>query len=479
VTGPARRTGPRLRRRGGRSRARSSPEPLRLPEPEEREAYLVLDFALRAGEVLLSGGAGAADVTAAVQALARACGLRQISCDITFTSISLAYVRAPDVAPVTSMRVVRRRALDYTRVTEVHNLVDDVVAGRLDPAAGMRRLEQVHATGHPYRGWVVTAMQALVAAAIVVLLGGGLVVAAAAFASTVVVDRTNRRLDARGVPQFFQNAVGAFLATVAALLLLAADVGVRPALVVAGGIILLLPGSTLVGAVQDAITGYLVTASARALEVLILTAGIVTGVAFGLDVGLRFGIDMRILPASPFTLGQVPVQVLAAGVPASSSAAAHYTPLRTLLAAGVAGSLGWSVLLGTARLELSPAFASAAAAVGVGVVSYAFSRRQKAPPLVYVAAGIIPLLPGLTIYRGMLRFAEGDAVGGLVTLGNALTVGLALAAGVILGELTGQPRGRRWPAGRRADGPRLAGPLAARQSPDEDGEGGQGAAQRG
>ena len=59
----ARLTGPRRRRDETRRPVRAA-EPLRLPEPEEREAYRVLDFALRAGEVLLSGGAGAADVTA-------------------------------------------------------------------------------------------------------------------------------------------------------------------------------------------------------------------------------------------------------------------------------------------------------------------------------------------------------------------------------------------------------------------------------
>jgi uncharacterized membrane protein YjjB (DUF3815 family) len=100
----------------------------------------------------------------------------------------------------------------------------------------------------------------------------------------------------------------------------------------------------------------------------------------------------------------------------------------------------------------------------VGFGSYVIAHRQKAPPLVYVAAGIIPLLPGLTIYRGMLRLAEGDTLGGLVTLGNALTVGLALAAGAILGEFVAQPARREVQRfERRLVGPRLAGPLRWRR----------------
>ena len=457
-------------RRGGGLRRRwtdrprdAQAEPLRLPEPQERDAYLVLDFALRAGEVLLSGGAGAADVTAATMALAGSCGLQRVDCDITFTSITLVYVRAPDVAPVTSMRLVRRRALDYTRVTEVHNLIDDLVEGRIDPRSAMTRLEQIRRAPHPYRSWAVTGARALLAAAVVVLLGGGAVVAPAAFVSTVLVDRVLLWLDARQVPHFYQNVVGGLIATATAHALVAAEIGVRPGLVVAGGIILLLPGSTLVGAVQDGITGYLVTAAARAFEVLLLTAGIVAGVGIGLDIGVRLGVSVEIAPSLEFSLTQVPLQVLAAGVAAAAFAAANYAPRRTIPAAGLAGALGWLALVGTERLGLSPASSSAAAALLVGFGSYALAHRQKAPPLVYLAAGIIPLLPGLTIYRGMLRLAQSDTMGGLVTLGNAAAIGLALAAGAILGEFLAQPVRRdvaRFE--RRLVGPRLAGPLRRR-----------------
>lgn len=447
-----------------RDPARDAPfpptKPLRLPEPELREAYLVLDLALRAGEVLLYGGAGAADVAATATAIAHACGLQRVECDITFTSITLTYVRAADVAPVTRVRLVRQRALDYTRVTKVHALVDDLLEGRTDRAGAAERLDAIRTSPHPYRSWAVTLWRALLATAIVVLLSGGPVVAAAAFGSTVVVDRVVRRLTRRSVPAFYLNTVGATIATGVAVGLAAADVGVQPSLVVAGGIILLLPGTVLVGAVQDAITGYLVTASARAFETVILTAGIVTGVALALEIGLRFGVEVQVVGPTPLSLGQLPVQVLAAGVAAASFAAANYAPRRTLVGAGLAGALGWVVLLATREGGLSVTFSSGAAAVAVGFASYILAQVQRTPPLVYLAAGIIPLLPGLTIYRGMLRISEGDPLGGLVLLSGAATTGLALAAGAILGEFLAQPARREVERfERRLVGPRLAGPL--------------------
>ena len=54
-----------------------------------------------------------------------------------------------------------------------------------------------------------------------------------------------------------------------------------PTLIVVGGIILLVAGMTAVGAMQDAIDQFYVTASARFLEVAMMTGGIVLGIVAG------------------------------------------------------------------------------------------------------------------------------------------------------------------------------------------------------
>lgn len=429
--------------------------------------YAALDLALRAGEVLLSGGAGAADVTATCLAIADACGLRAVECDITFTSISLSWQPGLETAPITAMRLVRQRSLDYTRVTAVHNLVQDLVEGKLDREQAAQQLRVIAAARHPYRRPVVTLARATLGAAVAVLLGGGLIVTAAAFAATAVVDLVNARLARAHLPAFYQNAVGGAIATSVALGLVAADIGVRPALVVAGGIVLLLPGVTLVGAVQDAITGFYVTASARAFETFLLTAGIISGVATALAVGVRLGLPVTLGDPRSTDLVDVPGQLLAAAVISGSFAVANYAPKRVVAATAVAGAVGWGAFTAADAAELPPTFGTAIAAVLVGAGSYLFAARQKVPALVYVAAGVVPLLPGLTIYRGMRRLAESDSLAGITLLGQAVSIGLALAAGVILGEFLAQPSRSEVPRReRRMAGPRLAGPYRPRRRQD-------------
>jgi uncharacterized membrane protein YjjB (DUF3815 family) len=122
--------------------------------------------------------------------------------------------------------------------------------------------------------------------------------------------------------------------------------------------------------------------------------------------------------------------------------------------------LGWGGVLALQNVGVTGTSAVGLSAIVVGLAGSAAARRQRMPALLYVAAGIIPLLPGLTIFEGMYAVSRGNTTTGLVTLIGAVSIGLALAAGAIFGEFIAQPvqrEVRRFEA--RLAGPRLAGPL--------------------
>ena len=431
-------------------------EPLRLPEPEEREAYRILNLALRIGEILLSGGAGAGDVTATIRALTRAAGLARCEADVTYTVISISYLRAVDAAPITASRFVRRTGFDGSRLAQLNLVIGAVIAGELSVAAAQERVDEIRRSPHPYPRWLATAAWGGLAGAVAVLLGGRLLVATTAFVATVVIDRTNRRLTARQVPFFYQYVLGGAVATASAVLLVAADVAVNPALVVASGIIALLPGGLLVGSVQDAIGGFLVTASARALEVFVLTAGLLTGVAMMLDIGTRLGVVIEVGDfEAPLT--RLPARALAAGSAAGFYALANYAPRRVVISSGIAGGVGFGLLDALVALGLSRATATAGAAIAVGVACHLLAGRARLAPLLLIVPAIIPQLPGLTIFRALLALTSGAPGVGFALLLQALTVGIALAAGVIFGELLAQPVSREVSRIERRMGPRLLG----------------------
>ncbi len=414
----------------------------------------VLDLALRIGEVLLSSGVSTVDTVWFMVETTTAQGLPRCEVDITFTSITISAHRGLTRPPINVVRVVRYRSLDYTRLAGVDQLVRKIRAGAVGAAQAHLELDRITTAPHPYPRWAATLAWAGMAASVAVLLGGGLLVVVTAFFSTVAIDRTNRVLNRAALPFFFQQVVGGFIATMPAAVLYAFQdqlgLLVRPSQVVAAGVVVLLSGLSLVGSVQDAITGALVTGSARFAEVIVLTAGIIVGLALALKASSGLGVDLPPLGASSRLLSELPVQLLGAAGTAAFFALAAYAGRTALLAAAAAGASGWLVYALLTGAGSGPVLASAAAATLVGTAGALISRTSAVPPLVVTISGIAPLLPALAVYRGLYALMnDGGLLVGFTELGSALGVAGALAAGVVLGEwAAGSLRSARVALGR-------------------------------
>ena len=406
-------------------------------EPDLRSVYRILNFALRAGGAMLSSGAGTIEVEATILELTRACGLQRCEVDVTFTSMTASYVRGDDVAPVTTLQVVRRRSVDYGRLAAIHALRGQLGRGEIAPERAFERLDTI-LRRPPRRGPYVLVGWSGMAAAFTVLLGGGAIEASTAFVSTGAVYLANRFLARAGLPDFFLSTLGAAVATAFAMLLVALGAPAASYLVVAGGIMVLVPGYALVASTQDVLTGFPISGGARGLEVLLSATGIVTGVAVALYASVSLGvpIHLRSIELTPFV--RVPVQVFAAGVAAILYATATSVPRRDLVASGLVGALGWGTFLLLRHGGASLIFSTALAAIVVGLVGNLVATRRQTHPFLFVVPGVMPLVPGLTMYQGMLDLFEhnGD---GLATLLRAAGTGLAIAAGVILGNIALRP----------------------------------------
>jgi uncharacterized membrane protein YjjB (DUF3815 family) len=180
------------------------------------------------------------------------------------------------------------------------------------------------------------------------------------------------------------------------------------------------------------------------VEVALLSAGLLAGVILGLRLADWFGISLEVAVPVAADLTRFGVSASAAAAAAAMSALAGYAPLRSLVAAALAGGIGWSAYGAlTVFGHLGPVVATGLAAVLVGLLTEVVGRRTALHRQVVVLSGIIPLLPGLTAYRAFFLLASAqtqDVVAGLVDLTLALAICLALAAGVTLGQFILQPR---------------------------------------
>ena len=431
---------------------------------DPRELNLTIDLCLRIGEVLLSSGAGAADVTATMQSVAHHFGLRHPELDVTFTALSMSYQASPEEPAVLMIRNVKHRDIDYGDLTQVDHVVQGVLAGQLDVYLARTRMATILTSGHPWPRWSVTAAWGGMCASVAVFLGGGWLVALIAAAAAMSIDRLQLLLARARLPTFYLQVAGGAVATLFAVGLAATPLQADLSLVVTANIVMLLAGVGFMGAIQDALTGFYVTSGARVIEALLATAGIIAGVSGGLSVAEVVGVDLGQLVPGRALGNHVLVGVVGAAVSAAAFAFACYAPRRALLP--IALTSGLATLLHTVVDDggFGRTWAAAVGAFVVGLVAYAVAGRFRVPPLVVAVSSVVPLLPGLLIYRGLSLLADGGSgtSQGIFAIVTAASVAVALASGVILGEYLAQPLKRETSRlEARLAGPRLVGPYRA------------------
>lgn len=396
----------------------------------------VLDLTLRIGELLLAGGEGAEDVEAAMFAVCRSFGLDRCEPTVTFTQLSITYQPSLVDDPVTASRIVRRRATDYTRLAAVFQLVDDLSDAESTTSLeeAYRRLAEIRRNRHPYPGWALTTASGLLAGAASVLVGGGVVVFVAAALGAMLGDRLAWVCSGRGLPEFYQFLVAAMPPAAIGLALTLVQVDVEASAVITGGLFALLPGRALVAGVQDGLTGYYITASARLLEVMYLFVGIVVGVLLVLYFGVKLGAELN--PDAALGSADRPLLQLGASMLLSLTFAVLLQQERsTVLAVTLNGGVAWAVYGAMHEAGgISPVASTAVAAGVVGLFGQLLSRYRFASALPYTTAAIGPLLPGSATYFGLLGFAQNNVDAGLVSLTKAAALAMAIAIGVNLGS---------------------------------------------
>lgn len=409
----------------------------------------LITFAARVGARALVSGASAAETTGMILRLAWGCGV-PCQVDVTFTSITVSISESVDSGPLTVMRTVPQLDRDYAQLGELERLVAQVTEGRMTLAHAEEELD--HFTRHrmQYRTWVLRVAAFGQGAGICALLGGDLREMLLAGFATLLIELTLRMLARRRATYFTGQVVaGAIPMIIGVGLMYGRTHGLpelwllRPSLIAAAGMVTMLAGLGVVGAAQDALDGYFVTATARVGDLLMRTGGLILGVVGVLWISLQLGIPAY-LTAEALRPPEPVWQAVAAGAFALFFAVHVRLGPRGALVGAAFGALGWAVYLVALLVsDGERALASGVGAFAVALLAQALSRRLALPAIALITVGVAPLMPGLLLYRSLYGFIvgtspvePGDAGADLFIL--ALTTGVALALGTSLGASWGR-----------------------------------------
>ena len=85
-----------------------------------------------------------------------------------------------------------------------------------------------------------------------------------------------------------------------------------------------------------------------------------------------------------------------------------HVPKKYLLFSGLVGAGGWLVYLLVTEGTQNPMVSAFLAAFFVALLSQIFARIFKAPVTVYLVSGILPLVPGVGMYRMVYYMLQGN-----------------------------------------------------------------------
>lgn len=107
-------------------------------------------------------------------------------------------------------------------------------------------------------------------------------------------------------------------------------------------------------------------------------------------------------------------------------------PKSTLFSCGFVGGIGWALYYFLFINTNNNTISNFLAAFLVSALSEFFARKLKQPSIVFVIPGIIPLVPGLGMYKTMLYLLQGHYNMALSKGTDTLFVGGAISLGVLV-----------------------------------------------
>ena len=412
------------------TRPTTSSAPLAQPD-----AVKAINFLADAGRQMLESSSSVSEIIARLREVMPAMGLDGCEIDATLSSLTLSLWRPGFTVPITTMRVIDVGEPRLERLAGTGALLNALENGHIDLDEASTRLQLLEDEPAVRIRYVWLSVLLSVAGWVVFLDGVDPITMAAALLATLLAFPVQYVVGRLDLPRWSGTFLAALIIAAVPNLLLAAGVSVHVGPAVVGALFIYLPGRALVSSVIDGLTNAPLSGLARGLEAVVSAGLLAIGMLVGAGIGAGLG-----LAYTPNTEAQpVVVSVLAAAVGVLGLALAWGMPRGQLAPSAAVGALGWLIVIVVAVPAAGSGWlAFLLAALGVGLAGALLSNVQGAPTSVYTGVAILPLVPGLTLYQGMLAISQGDEAVAFDKLGEAIAISVSIAVGVAIGLALGR-----------------------------------------
>lgn len=405
---------------------------------QAREYYRrLVDLAMEAGQIMMSAGAETHRVEDTIMRMLSMSEFSHKDAFVLRTGITIT-LSDPRYKTISITRRVYSGPPHLSKIRDVNNISREFCAGLINIEQAEKKMA-IAAKTTLYSPRMMFLSHILATSGFAYVFGGGFLEALIACFVGFFLGLYNVYIAKHIKKAFLGDLLGAAIVVVSSVgfsyFLISVGVEIECQYIIAGSLMPLVPGTAFTGAIRDILAGDYVSGTARIVEALIIAASVALGVAFGFVLTGFFGFDLAV----EFTLERIHsldshafFAVIFTFTAIIGFCSVFSCPYKFVLICSLCASLCWAVYLSCISMGLSSVWASFYGAVFIDVSSQFLARKLKAPVIIFLVIGVLPLVPGYGIYKVAYDMFTGGDVSASLT--NALLLAGAVALAVIVAD---------------------------------------------
>ena len=394
----------------------------------------LLDMAALVGTLMISSGAETHRVEDTMQRILSTSGFERAE-SMVFPTGFVVTLSDPAKESLSVTKRVAGISNNLGRVADVNQVSREFCSGAITLDEAIDKLHAI-STRSRYGLWVRILGYVMTGCGFSYVFGSTLLDVIGAIFSSLAVALVDIFLGPKIKKGFLTNIVaGAAITVSAAAIAHCSDyiltTPMQAHYMIIGPIMLLVPGLAMTNAARDIVHGDYLSGGSRAIEAFCIAALVSVGVGAGMAIVNVCGFsDSLVLN---FDLSVTTFTRFAGAVIASAIAVCGFGILfevqpKNLIFCGISGMLSWAVYLVADYFGASGVWATFYATLAVDLFSHVSARKLRTPVIIFLVSGLLPLVPGISVYKAVYAIIYGEGGAGQTLLGAILCVGaIALA----------------------------------------------------
>lgn len=402
-----------------------------LYKHEKHEECNAFDVILKAGYILMKSGAETYRVEETMQHMAKALSINNFDAYVVNRGI-MASGRGADGQNLDQIVSIPETEIDLSKIEQVNAFSRSISKGKLDSFTSMLKKLEAIDQHQEYGMWSTMFAYFFGAGTFSLALGSSPIDSLVSSIAGLVLGIAYYWLNSHIQTRFLLAIIGSFIITLLVNSSYFIGVGDSRSSMMLGALMVIVPGAFFVSSVREISQSNYFVGISLLSTALLTCISISAGVAATMEI-LPFADQLAAVALIPSgSLGYQCFCAIMAGLGTLAFGILYQVPKRHFVDIGILSAITWLIYLLLNEWGCSLALSIIIPAILVAFLSRILAVLRKCPMTVFVSTSLFPLIPGLTLYKGVYFILSGDSSLALLYFKtcfiSAFTIAVAIAS---------------------------------------------------